>query len=94
MLRTNLAILVLLFATLSGIHKAAAYSVEKGNDMMGGDSSNFTDPDEKKPAFLISPGQNSSSQIRQEPSVTVDQNAMRERYLGLSQGFDQAYSRK
>jgi len=93
MCRFQLAVLALL-AMLASIGTASAFSTEKAGDVIKGDASNFTDPDEQAPAFLQSSGGQPSRQVQSGPSVTIDQNAQREEFLGLSQGFDRAYSRK
>lgn len=88
---------VLLFTlALTSSQAAYAFTTEKGSDMMGGDSSNFTDPDEQQPALLQgSDGQSSNYPVQYDQSpLVIDQDAAREQALGLSQAFDHAYSEK
>ncbi|HEU0117459.1 MAG TPA: hypothetical protein VFR09_02395 [Alphaproteobacteria bacterium] len=73
---------------------AYAFSTEKSSDAFKGDSSSFTDPDEKMPAFVTSPDNQSSLQQPSRPSENVDEAARREQYMGLTQGFDRAYQQK
>jgi len=94
MFRSQLAVLVLVGTMLGGVHTAAAFSTEQAGDAFKGNASNFSDPDEQAPAYLSSPDSQSSRPNQSQPSVVIDQNAMREHALGLSDAFDRAYSAK
>lgn len=93
MTRLKFPLLVLL-VTLSSTSVAHAFSTQSATDTLKGNASSFADPDEQQPAFVTAPGDVSSQTRPNQPSISPDQNAARERYLGLSQGFDGAYSRK
>jgi hypothetical protein len=85
--------LFILAVTLLSAPMAFAFSTENSNDAFkGNNASNFTDPDEQQPAFLTGPGDASSQSTQRQPSVSIDRNAARENYMGLSQGFDHAYA--
>ncbi len=85
----------ILLAALCAAPAAHALSTESSsNAFKGGNASNFADPDEQQPAFVMGiTGNGSSSQrTQQQPAVSIDQNAQREQYMGLSQSFDHAYA--
>jgi hypothetical protein len=66
--------LIVFAATLMAAQPASAFSSEKAGNVIPGDASNFTDPDDK----VLSPSNQSSIQPSQvSPSVTPDQNAAR-----------------
>jgi hypothetical protein len=87
--------LALLLAALSFSSPVLAFSTESStNTFKGSNASNFADPDEQQPAFVTGGAQPSSLTNTWQPSNSPDPTADRERQMGLSQGFDQAYSRK
>jgi len=73
---------------------AAAFSTQPSTDAPKGNAANFADPDEQQPAFVTSSDSQNITPGGNGPSVTINQTESRENVMGLSQSFDQAYSRK
>lgn len=92
---THLKFALAVFLSVLGTSSITyAFSTQSAGDISKGNTSNIADPDEQQPAFLTAPRDASSQGTSNQPSVGSDQNNVREKYLGLTQGFDQAYSRK
>ncbi len=90
----KLTLFVLLSVLLTAPAAHALSTESSSNSFKGSNASNFSDPDEQQPAFVMGiTGNGSSSQrTQQQPAVSIDQNAQREQYMGLSQSFDHAYA--
>ncbi len=93
MFRIQIAVLVFL-VMLGSMSAASAFSTEKPGNVIKGDPSNFTDPDEQKPAFLQPSGDQSSQQLQSSPSAPVDREARREKLMELSPGYLSGSSQK
>lgn len=73
---------------------ASAFSTQSSSQAPKGNGSNFADPDEQQPAFVTSTDSQSIAPSSSGPSVNINPTESRENAMGLSQSFDQSYSRK